>query len=93
MIQAHLLRETSKNAAAFEDFCTPQPQIAALSSPNTDAMWRLVDYSTMSNEVAAGLRVAQDLEADWTDLFGRMDATFDFGIFTDGMGDLYDGLV
>ncbi|KAJ9605611.1 hypothetical protein H2200_010268 [Cladophialophora chaetospira] len=96
---AHLLRETAKNAVAFEDFCTPQPQIATLSGPNTDAMWRLVDYSTMSNEVAAGLKVAHNPEADmwldsWTDLFGRMDATADFGISADGgVGDLYDGLV
>ena len=61
-------------------------------------MWRLVDYSTMSNETAAGLRVAHNTGADmwldsWTDLFGTMDATADFGMFTDGVGGLYNGLV
>ena len=61
-------------------------------------MWRLVDYSTMSNETAAGLTVALNPEADmwldsWTDLFGTMDAIADFGMFTEGVGDLYNGLV
>ncbi|OAP58763.1 hypothetical protein AYL99_06060 [Fonsecaea erecta] len=95
---ATILRESAKNAVAFEDFRTSSPQIAPLSGPNTDTMWRLVDYSTMSNEVAAGLRETLNPDADmwldsWTDLFGIMDATTaDFPTFADGMGDLYDGL-
>lgn len=56
-------------------------------------MWRLVDYSTMSNETAAGLTMTENDQGDmwlssWMDLFGRMDAAG----FTDGTGDFYDSL-
>lgn len=56
-------------------------------------MWRLVDYSTMSNETAAGLTMTENDQGDmwlssWMDLFGSMDAA----AFTDGTGDFYDNL-
>lgn len=48
-------------------------------------MWSLVDYSTMSNDAAAGLMDSQSHETNlwfdsWFGMFGNMDTEHDFGI-------------
>ncbi|KIW23324.1 uncharacterized protein PV07_11532 [Cladophialophora immunda] len=79
---ASLLRQTAENAIVFNELCNDQPHITPLSEADMNAMWRLVDYSTMSNEVAAGIPQTSNHDGSlwlnsWIDLFGTMDSRTD----------------
>ena len=89
--QALILRQLAENTFIFSQISSDRPQIATLSSADTDTMWTLVDYSTISNEALAGLTQNQSPDANlwsdsWFELFGGVSNTNNTGPSSDIVG-------
>lgn len=76
------LRRMADQSVKFSHLCNPQPQTVALSQPDEDIMWSVVDYSTMSNRAPGELVAEEPADAmawqdSWIGLFGGLDDQYD----------------
>ncbi|KAK1091312.1 hypothetical protein LTR48_006557 [Friedmanniomyces endolithicus] len=88
---ALILRQLSEKTFIFSEISSDRPRIATLSSADTDTMWTLIDYSTMSNEALAGVIQNQPPDANvwldsWFELFGAVGNTKNTGTPGDIVG-------
>jgi hypothetical protein len=82
-LQAVILQQAAENTLAYSQLVTHRAHIAPLSMEYTNAMWSLVDYSTISNTTSASPAANQSPGTNfwfesWVDLFGMQDNVGDF---------------
>lgn len=81
--QALTLQQTAEDTLTYSQLATQSPRIPALSPEHAEAMWSLVDYSTISNEGSLQSTVSQPSSTNmwfesWVDLFGMSNNMGDF---------------
>ncbi|KIW04919.1 hypothetical protein, variant [Verruconis gallopava] len=81
---ALILQQAAENTLMYSQLAIPRSQIAPLSTEYANAIWSLVDYSTISNETSINLAANQSPSSNlwfesWFELFGMQYSTEEFG--------------